>query len=239
MNAAKTGVFLTVERAIAHGPFAEDPDEIAERIDEVKNYLNPEGPAQRRVAEHLGRLFVRRERLAKVEAAAYTADAMLTPSEEAEFGPEAVEAAQHGYHRALNTLRVVAGGEPDEALGVRAAAHHIRDIVALPRALIEGRWDLEVEPDNDDEWRGVIDILLGHAAETDPVDILALLNHEVQTLEEQLSAIEGRHAARTAGRMLAHTMDLVTRYDARIGREIERTIAQYKALGKIKRRVGP
>ncbi len=80
-NALTHGLTSRLGVAIDRGPFAEDPTDVEFFISEVVRGLEPQGAQEWAEAVHIGSVYVRLQRLLRLESAAITASTRLTVTE--------------------------------------------------------------------------------------------------------------------------------------------------------------
>jgi hypothetical protein len=220
-NATKTGVWATQPRAIRRGAFAEDDTEIASYVDELVAALDPRDAVEREQASVVATQYLRLRRLANLEPIVLGAAGRPSANTTIDHA-RAVTNAENN----LCLLRQLDHFEDDadsEKIDYETATRYLRTTSGyLPWAEIEDK------PSSAADWQGAFERTCAYLWK-DSNTKRQWIDAKVQYFEHELHRLDGALDEYLASQALA-ALQRVAETDQRLGRQLERSINQYRAL---------
>lgn len=225
-NAERHGVFSKGIVPLTKGPFAENPEELADRVEHFILDLNPRNAMRAALAPMIAALMVKSDRLDRWTAASIDGASIPGRSDYVlGVGTEVAKrlAAEHAWALAIYLDDEESVPPPD----FRMAAFMMRHKGPKPGIRIEGLWDDDHEPESDDEWLRAYTVLLNNLwpNRAEAHEWAHALAEDLTRAFEEVDGLAERFAA---NRVLNGPVELETRYRGAIVRDLTRLLALYR-----------
>lgn len=230
-NALKHGAYASVEVAVEHGPFAEDPHEVQELLTQLVDALAPRDIHEECRARRIAMLQLQERRLDAYEATllqqAEVADT-IRREQRADATEEEVRDLIVAWNAARSTdARDRSKTSQDASLPWELMAIWLRAVLG-GAVRVSGLWDSQREPKGDDEWRRAFEAIARHHFPT-PQALAEFLCDLRDRADADALAREDRGRRQVATASL-DTVDNCNRRRTRITNELMKQWAMYTLL---------
>ncbi len=226
LNAVTHGAFLTAVVAVPRGPFAEDPAAVMAEVDRLRSALGPRDAVEEAQATIIARLYLQQTRLDRVHTEAIADGSRLDSVASAQFKFSTAGILRRTEQMFDLMILVVNGGGTED--DVPSVAHWLRtwDGDAME---LDGLWDDGHHPSSPAEWAEAVEGYV-HLYWENRDQCLEELDEERCLVHQKDEDLQGQATELAARGVLQGPFDLATRYQGRLGRELERAINQYLKL---------
>ena len=230
-NAVNHGVFISRLEPILGGQFKEDPEEFWGTANALIDSLRPRDAIELATAARIAGLYIAFDRLESFGSASIEGHTGGHPR--ARTRRIAKEVLRDNAERLAECLE---GLQPFETDDYETFARLIRDHGPDPDVSIKELWDEGHQPQSAADWESAFQTLKLHfwLSDDDARRWAMMLGLRVTVLLHNASEQERMIGA---SQVLRDSLEYVTRYQARLGRELDRLVTLYRALQD--RNLGP
>ncbi len=227
-NATTHGMYADDVMPIARGPFAEDPQSVANFFNHIIGDLAPRDCLEWEQAFAIAGCYLRLRRIDNFEARAIEADAHLSDTQVEAVGGD--EDALWLQFQLLHEMSLRAEGESgDDKVWWENLARLLRSLRQDSPVRLPGLWDEASEPSTKAEWRRAYRSLVAHWW-PEPSKMEPWLMSQRRQVLAALAKVQGRGGERAAVRSLTYTLERSTVLRSRVVNEINRGMLAYSWL---------
>lgn len=225
-NARKHNIFTTSVEPVRNGAFAEDDEELHDRVQAIVNSLRPRDAIESAVAAQIAGVMIRLERLDRWANATIESASVMTISDyELGLRPRALVERLEGVARGCFYFLAGMHSTPD----YEGYASLIRYQGPDPEVVVKGLWDKNITPSTDDEWRRAFLALKAHHWDTDAA-ALAWAHEKSMRLGHRLQQLDGYERSTSAERIMAKPFDRQILYSTRLSNTLRTLNQEYERL---------
>jgi hypothetical protein len=231
-NAMSTGVFGGVT-AVPRGEFAENQEDVDAFVQGIVESFQPRDDLEYATAERVAKVYVRLDRLARLETAAFSSATRVSRGDTPDEGQSSW--ALHLFDTIGDFLYEDPAVPTPETAYSRPdyprVAMLLRAVWGLDFTTVPGAWDHAQEPTTEEQWRKVAVVLRRRfKADDSGQREREFEDAEFKVRQEHEEAV-GRALEFAANRVLGGgVLERSTLIESRFGRELDRMLAQMRAL---------
>lgn len=230
-NPRKHNIFTKRIEPIRDGTYAEEPEEFSQRIDAIVESLHPRDAIEHEAAMRVAGSYASLGRLDRWSDL-MVEDAALITEEDVRLGAGTTRVQKMYMAKVSRELLGHTYGEPAQGGQFPSFAQFVRYFGPDPTVMVRDVWDRDHEPSSDAEWEVAFRALRDHHWKNDSTfqRWASVQAEKFGIASDRTFNIEERRAAM---RILDGPLELRTKYESRIGNELDRNL---KILARLQQR---